>query len=106
MGVQDRQVRKITPNANLEMAYKRLRKDLAQASVKGERGVGARYEAKKLKLPDHTLCDVYTRCCWSGAMSLPHVFWGIFRCKRTPRILHLSSPTCATEHHTLYKIYT
>lgn len=91
MGVQDRQVRKITPNANLEMAYKRLRKDLAQASVKGERGVGARYEAKKLKLPDHTLCDVYTRCCWSGACPYRMCFGVYFG---------------ANEHHTLYKVYT
>lgn len=43
MGVTDRKMRAIKPNANLEAAYYRLRHDLAKAAIKGDRGVSARH---------------------------------------------------------------
>jgi hypothetical protein len=46
MGVSDRKMRPIKPNASLEAAYKRLRSDLAKAAIKGDRGVGARYSRR------------------------------------------------------------
>lgn len=81
MGVQDRKVRKLAPNANLEMAFKKLRKDLGQASVKGERGVGARYES----------------CCGAGWSGAPYGMCGIFLCRRTP---HTFTRSITIGHYT------